>query len=427
MSRQGSCDDAAEQKSIGRGGRARETEQQREVAQITSPSSDTISVPPVEMIVAELDAISSRIEYLKRLIGKQRPALAQATDIKHALKTAHRHAEEFQLVVCRELGDDVEALAREITRQSWQSYRSAMALEEELKNVRNGEIITRQGQQSPDTIYASEKEIEAGVYIPTGATSIPSRAGTLSSTARRVSRQTEPDGDPYTMPGAEPPEVDYDHVEAKVESATVQVLRGLPHVISRRASIISTRSSSLYSQPQPREEVKRRIQQEEANPGIRLNDADRVRIGSCSGSRIASMVISGLEDADLVLPYLHYIKVHELRALVQWLACTGRVTTSGSVSCLEKVLHCIQLLQTGCRYESLAVLFSRSPNQIKESCREVMGGLLFLHSETVNKAGEQEVYMPLWRIWRKYEVTQGRAGVYCKLPGLFVKDSDGGG
>ncbi|KAF2853504.1 hypothetical protein T440DRAFT_390284 [Plenodomus tracheiphilus IPT5] len=295
---------------------------------------------------------------------------AQVTDIKRGLRDTHRNVEYFQTTRCRALGEEIEVLAQDVTRHSWQSYKSALLLEEKLKTLESDDTSVKGAtEHDKDTDATSVKEQTAQVYVPTGA---QKRTGSMRRDSIRNMRIT---------------------------------------------SSISTMSSESCSSnialfPQSKVEVKRRIQQEEANAKFTLNGEDTVRQGSCDGASIAKMVMSGYQDDGLILPNLHYIKVHELRALIEWMANTNAITSSESISCVEKVLHCVQLLQTGCRYESLAVIFSRSPRQIKESCLEVMGALLRLHSETVNKVGGQESYMPLWKIWRKFEVTEGRAGAY---------------
>ncbi|KAF1851394.1 uncharacterized protein K460DRAFT_362141 [Cucurbitaria berberidis CBS 394.84] len=168
--------------------------------------------------------------------------------------------------------------------------------------------------------------------------------------------------------------------------------------------------------PQPRSSVKLRLQHEEATQRLTLDEPDKVRRGSCNGFTVTKMIMCGIEDARFVLPYFHHIKHHEVRALKNWLCEKMYVKRSGGISRMEKVLHCIQLLQTGCRYESLAVLFSRSPRQIKDSCHEVMAGLLRLHCDTVNvdEATDHVVrmYMPLWGLWTQYGATKGKAALY---------------
>jgi hypothetical protein len=108
------------------------------------------------------------------------------------------------------------------------------------------------------------------------------------------------------------------------------------------------------------------------------------------------------------------MKLHEVRYLKQWLVDEGHITSSGPMSRSEKILSCLQLLQTGCRYEALAVMYSRSPRQVKESCIEAMHGLLAWHRRTVRdgETDKQAMYLPLWGIWSKFVVTDGQVGRY---------------
>ncbi|OAL47193.1 hypothetical protein IQ07DRAFT_590052 [Pyrenochaeta sp. DS3sAY3a] len=168
--------------------------------------------------------------------------------------------------------------------------------------------------------------------------------------------------------------------------------------------------------PQPRASVILRIQQEESIQGLVLHDPNRVRRGSCTGTTITDLIMCGIDDNRFVLPYFHHIKHHEVRALKEWLAQRRHVERSGSIGRMEKVLHCLQLLQTGCRYESLAVIFSRSPLQVKASCQEVVQGLLSLYADTIdsNAVTKQVVqeYMPLWGLWDKYKLSVKEAVLY---------------
>ncbi|KAI0582515.1 hypothetical protein Ptr902_07221 [Pyrenophora tritici-repentis] len=185
----------------------------------------------------------------------------------------------------------------------------------------------------------------------------------------------------------------------------------LPPETPRNLSVVETNPEQI---PQPRHEVKRRLQQEEDNSSFELLDPDRVRRGSCNGFMITEMTMRGLQDPSFVLPYLHYMKIHELRCLKEWLVYTGNVIQSQPVSRMEKVLLCMQVLQSGCRYEALAVIHSRSPCQVKESCNEVMQGLLHWHALTVKDQdiGDQAKSLILWGIWDRYCASDGRAGLY---------------
>lgn len=166
--------------------------------------------------------------------------------------------------------------------------------------------------------------------------------------------------------------------------------------------------------PQSREEVEARIQKEESELAPVLVEPDRQRQGSCNGSLVTVMVMSNASNEELVLPCLHFIKHHELRALKDWLVSNHYVKKSAVISRTEKVLHCLELLQTGLRYETIAVIFSRTPRQVESSCHEVMEGLLELHGFTMIKARDQEMYTTLWGIWgRKFGDSQNQAAAAC--------------
>jgi len=339
------------------------------------------------------------------------------TEIKHGLRNAHRVVEHFQMTQCRAISEEIEALAQETTRHSWQSYKSAVVLEERLKSLQSDDDSVKEvmDEDPASRAMSLRREHATGVYVPTGAQKPTSSRRRRRESCRelRLSGPFHSDKQQDTIPDA----LSADDETASIASgSTMRTVRGAQFVARRTsfASTVSSESSETNSAPfpQPKEEVTRRIQQEEANPRFTLNEPDRVRLGSCEGPSVTAMVMTGYKDDALILPNLYYIKLHELRALMTWMVETDVVARSGTISCVEKVLQCVQLLQTGCRYESVAVVFSRSPRQIQESCLEVMGALLRLHSETVNKAGDQEMYMPLWKIWRKFEVTEGRAGLY---------------
>lgn len=370
---------------------------------------------PLDAIADELSAISSRIDQLKGLINSNRSTFAQMTEIKHGLRNAHRVVEHFQMTQCRAVSEEIEALAQETTRHSWQSYKSAVILEERLKRLQSDDDSVREVVDEDQVSRAgSIREHAAGVYVPTGAQKPRSSMRRESCRElRRPSSTFHSDKQQYTIPETLAAD---DDMTSIASGSTMRTVRGAQYVARRTsfASTVSSEASDTNSAPfpQPREEVTRRIQEEEANSRFTLNEPDRVRLGSCEGPSIAAMVMTGYKDEALILPNLYYIKLHELRALMAWMIETEGVARSSSMSCVEKVLQCVQLLQTGCRYESIAVMFSRSPRQVQESCLEVMGALLRLHSETVNKAGGQEMYMPLWKIWRKFEATEGRAGLY---------------
>ncbi|KAL7780252.1 hypothetical protein CFE70_010274 [Pyrenophora teres f. teres 0-1] len=226
---------------------------------------------------------------------------------------------------------------------------------------------------------------------------------------RAKSRRRYLDGDVgeelYLMSGALPVEHDTRSIPARASSP--DLLAETP----RKLSIVETNPEQI---PQPRHEVKRRLQHEEDNSSFELLEPDTVRRGSCNGFMITEMTMRGLQDASFVLPYLHYMKIHELRWLKEWLVHTGHITQSQPVSRMEKMLLCMQVLQSGCRYEAVAVIHSRSPRQVKAACNEVMQGLLHWHALTVRErdVGDQAKSLVLWGIWDRYCASDGRAGLY---------------
>ncbi|KAI8933794.1 hypothetical protein NX059_009502 [Plenodomus lindquistii] len=380
----------------------------------SAETGNTTTETPLDTIAHDLGNISRRVEDLKGLVNAHRSTVAQVAEIKYGLRETHRVVEQLQAKRCRALGGEFEALAQEVMRFSWQSYKSAVLLEEKLKMLGSDGVQAEKEVQESDGLGAMRsKGKAAGVYIPTGALQ---RAGSMRRESYRNLR-TSSRFEPFVEDGTKAGVLRSNCSMASITSdSTTSTVRGTRSFI-RRTSFSSVSSGSESSRTatvpqQSKVDVKRRIHQEEINWKFALNEADTIRQGSCDGSSIAAMVMSGFQDDGLVLPNLHYIKVHELRALIEWMTETQAVTGSESMSCVEKVLHCVQLLQSGCRYESLAVIFSRSPRQIKMSCLQVMGGLLRLHGETVNKTAGQEMYMPLWKIWRKFEATEGRAGAY---------------
>lgn len=178
------------------------------------------------------------------------------------------------------------------------------------------------------------------------------------------------------------------------------------HISSTDAPTTSTLLTNPEQLPQPRHEVLRRLQISESSRSLYLTRPDIPRRGSANGFHVASLVMSNVEDHGFVLPYLHYIKHHEVRGLKTWLLDRDLVRQSHGISRIEKLLHCVQLLQTGMRYESIAVVFSRTPRQVMESCHEVMKGLLKLYEETVNAEYDGEVYEGLWGIAKRYAISQ---------------------
>jgi hypothetical protein len=200
----------------------------------------------------------------------------------------------------------------------------------------------------------------------------------------------------YLMSGALAVEGEALRGPQDASSERVEIVERLPKLVAQ-----GNQETNAERWPQPRDEVIARLQKEEAKTCLHISDAHKVRRGSCNGFMVTDMVMSGVEDESFVLPYLHYVKHYEVRALKKWLARNHVVHRSGTVSRMEKVLQAMQLLQTGSRYESIAVLFSRTPSQVRESCHEVLAGVLDLYEATVDESVAPEVYAPLWGITKR--------------------------
>jgi hypothetical protein len=366
---------------------------------------------------------STYVQWLQGLSENERSNVAQVNEIKRELKTAHRSLERLHAEKCRGVGDEIEALVKDATRHAWRSYRNVVKLEEKLRALTKGETGETRVHKNIDN-----HERRGRSRVKDGEQKVHASNGFIDT--RRVSQtppgmrtqyiESDEDEETFVMSGALPSEDQpaTNAVQKVGRADALDVLRELPHVLARGAP---SQVTSLHAQetnpekiPQPRDEVKRRIQNEGENQEITLRDPDRVRRGSCNGFMITEMTIKGVDDPRFVLPYLHYMKIHELRYLKEWLANAGYINSSGTITRMEKCLLCIQLLQTGCRYEALAVIHSRSPLQVNEACKEVMQGLLHWHRKTVDddQIGDQAKYIGLWDIWEKFVVSDGRAALY---------------
>jgi hypothetical protein len=308
---------------------------------------------------------SARIQHLQRLMEHEGATAARTAELRRELKDTHQGLEKFRQEVGREHGEDAARPLENAKEKVWQAL-------EEMEDVER----------------TDNEEIE--------------------------------DGGECLMSGALPVEDKGSRVFPEASPHTLQILKDLPNLIARgdrwRFGIasdsdrdptdpldhdIELEETNPERWPQPRDEVIARLQSEEANSSLHVTDPHKVRRGSCNGFMITDMVMSGVEDDNFVLPYLHHIKHHEVRVLKKWLTGNNLIQRSGTLSRMEKVLHAIQLLQTGSRYESIAVLFSRTPSQVRESCHEVLAGMLDLYDATVDDTVVPEVYAPLWGITKR--------------------------
>jgi len=389
-----------------------------------------------------------QIQWLQERLAKLNgPDLGQVNEIKRGLKAMHRGLEKVHVERCPGQGDKLEASVGYVVRYAWRTYMSAVKLEERMKGLgsstsqilacdstkdgnekdkrakRGGDVrkvhdSTRDGNGKDDSLYMNR---EVRKTCPSTSRKDRKSERQRPSKARRQYVESEPGEELFLVSGALPIEDETTWAPSQgvepddpLDALTITPHLYYPDLTSKTSITLSVVETNPEQIPQPRHEVKARLQEEEANSSFGLLDPDRVRRGSCNGFMITEMTMRGLEEPEFVLPYLHYMKIHELRCLKEWLADTGNVMQSQPVSRMEKVLLCMQLLQSGCRYEALAVIHSRSPRQVKGSCNEVMQGLLHWHALTVQDQdiGDQAKSLVLWGIWDRYCASDGRAGLY---------------
>jgi hypothetical protein len=370
---------------------------------------------------------SNYIQWLQGLTENERSNVAQVNEIKRELKSAHRSLEKLYAEKCPGLGEDIQALVRDATGHAWRSYRGVVKLEETLRGAKNGEADAIRRNKNIDShkrrTRSTGNNAEQRAYAPNGV--LGARGGSQTPPGMRTQYiESDEDEETFMMSGALPRNdgPSQGAVQRAGRAGALNVLRDLPNVLAHGAPSEARRSRSFQETnpeqiPQPRDEVNKRIQEEGSNQEPTLRDPDRMRRGSCNGFTITEMTMKGVDDPRFVLPYLYYMKLHELRYLKEWLGNEGHVKGSGTISRTEKCLLCIQLLQTGCRYEALAVIHSRSPRQVRDACLEVMHGLLQWHLNTVDEdqIGEQAKYLGLWGIWSRYVASDGRAGLYFDI------------
>jgi hypothetical protein len=141
---------------------------------------------------------------------------------------------------------------------------------------------------------------------------------------------------------------------------------------------------------------------EEENMGTPiLNGPDRRRTGSVPSYFATFAIMARLNDPDYYLPQFHHIKKCEVKDLKECLEERNVLQRTGNISRIEKLLHLLFLLQDGVRFETIAVLFSRTPRQVQASCDRVFEGLLHLHGDTAVPQLQPTCYH-LWKISLKY-------------------------
>jgi hypothetical protein len=419
---------------------------------------------------------SMRVQDLEALIKQGHSTIGRVTEIKRQLKTAHRNLEKLHFDRCPSLGFEVNQWVQVAMRLAWQAYRRIVKLEEKLKSLPvslsdSEDWIGDYEKESPvmigvemkpdrrsleaDTSDGAAELSEVGsvrpiTYVPTGAKAArlsihipraitiipkekpgehsgtyrisgalslnesfpiapsPTRASSLEKNSRKPPRLVtydegfESNGQYSKYDGG------YDS-EDSLYNTRLQRHRAEQ---KKERSVVED-LDPIYATI-PRIKIEARMRAEEAELATVLIDPDRQRQGSCDGWTVTDMVMNNVLNEDYVLPYLHFIKHHELRALKQWLVARQYLKKSAVISRMEKVLHYFELLQTGCRYETIATVFSRTPRQVESSCHEVMEGLLEMHGFTMIKARDQEMYTTLWGIWcRKFASPQNQDASAC--------------
>jgi hypothetical protein len=412
----------------------------------------------IETCVGEATA---RVRHLQGLIDRECPTV-QVTQIKRELKAAHRDLEKLHFEKRGLYGEEVDGRIREATRYAWQVYRRMVILEDKLRTSpisfassdcwsedyeKEIQAVVEDVQRASSVVDVDTtsgaledtrtRRAQPATYVPSGAQRIRERRPTPLG-LRMTDAERDQERQVHRMSGPVPPSSpSRDTMQGRAKTNSVVIVETSPRVrkLKKRSEDLAhiyngghvsddsllkarRRNRRPYREqkkdspieiaktehfPQPKDEIIGRLQVEEARNLPTLGDPDRKRQGSCNGFMVADMVMSGIIDERFVLPYFHYIKHHEVRALKQWLSDKKYITKTDGISRIEKVLHCIHLLQTGCRYETLAVIFSRTPRQVEESCHQVMEGLLNLHGFTMIKAHDQEMYTTLWGIWERFE------------------------
>lgn len=392
------------------------------------PKANT-TLGELHQIHGYVEATNTRILYLEELLE---PSVEDhVVEIKKGLKNAHGRLERLQ---------DRDPMVAVIAREVWQTYRRLRELEERLRGVGkrdDGEgwanAETRIVRAQPEVQTASvdgvedcdeteehdeeEEEEEGGIDVReadgyerqrekfhmSGGLVPPSRDRlTLDS-----STENEVWYDALPSPGARP-------METQTGVTRVASRYYVPNGVEERVSVkfdpkVWRRKTVHFAEDLIRtpSKVMVSIAEEESKESAALHDPDRQREGSAHAWRICLAIMSCRADGRLFVPHLRCIKIHEIRGMKLWLAGHNYVRRTGSISKIEKILYLITLLTYGCRFEAVAVFFSRSPRQVLDACKQVFEGLLEMHSETMLPRRDllhNYLYGHLWHIVGNYTV-----------------------
>ncbi|PSN71755.1 hypothetical protein BS50DRAFT_235362 [Corynespora cassiicola Philippines] len=415
----------------------------------------------LHQIQAYVDATNTRIRYLEGLLE---PTLAeQITEIKRGLKDAHRGLEKLQNSTSHQ---QTSGVLEDVTRKTWRAYRRLVSLEERMRDMcgpttpstrRNSgqRVLSLSGNvpsdSGPSSSQGPSNRIQAPVQLQPQRVNFPAqRRNHMAVAPRQVQIITNGSVPRHPRPVAQDVAAEITaspEPEEETDSATYETPDGGPHNAEESLPNNSNRLTNGTSERTARQShssrsremgqeltesqntsslhVARRrrirlsvdihrtrtqvldnVREEEEITAPVLMEPERRREGSAAGWSITLMIMSGARNDTMVLPELEYMKIHEVKALKKWLSENGHIVRSDGMGRLEKLLHLLLLLQMGCRLETLATLFSCTPRQVQDSCREVALGLLEMHSETSVDAEERGyLCLHLWHISDRY-VTQ---------------------
>lgn len=395
----------------------------------------THTVPgELHQIRAYVEATRTRIGYLEQLLG---PRMADdVSEIKGVIGEAHETLERLRKAEGNEF---VVTSIAEIAARMWHAYRRLVSLEERLQRVdcRTHINVQRPSTNVPTThvpFRAARRAGHAKVQrVGSGEKDrfdpeIPMPARGYSRLEFRAGLREQQE-DKYMMSGALPCVSEREealvHQDPRVDSANEEQrdrATGLPdgvwiETIASQASGKgrgrSRKPKSLHYGPtlhanetrwtlvDDGDEVAEKCRREEAVDDVELQDPDRKREGSTEGNLATFMLSAGFESPRYFSPKLSWIKGHEVREVKKWLAEKRYLRQSDGITRTEKLFHLLLVLQEGCRMETVAVQFSRTPRQVQHACREVFEGLLEMHSETWLGA-RQPACDRLWKICQAY-------------------------
>jgi predicted metal-dependent hydrolase len=380
-------------------------------------------------IRAYIDAANYHIEHLQTVAEES--AKEQIADARRGLKDAHRGLERLE-------GDF--AFIGEIKREVWQTYRRLRDFEEIMRAGEEHRVREREAEAGTavrDVGRSRRRVIRAVPAVWTESVVERPEYDTVASAREEAGRV----GGGDTRAGArDVGEVVRDDEwglnvpdtarRLRAKTASARLGEGWPTATVRAPRLVPVRRPARLSKafedspkpravtfpeqlPKTRREVLESIAREESRAGPTLNDSTSRRQGSAEGWVITRAVMTGNSDPRVCLPHPAYIKIHEVRELKSWLSRHRYLRRSRGMSKTEKLLHLLTLLQVGCRFESVAVLFSRTPREVLSACKEAFEGMLEMHSETMlpnPKVAKRYLYPDLWHIVRNYGIEDEDGG-----------------